>query len=139
MTARPQRVFSVTALGPDVPLPVREALQAFAQSIDQLVSGFLQVTPATTPTDITDGGPAGNFNGVFCIGTFGAANTATAFTHSLGRTPIGAFELMAIPQADQLKPPVAQVASAIALLSASNNQITMTSTAANRQFTLILM
>ncbi len=139
MTARPQRVFSATQIPADVPEPLRAVLQGFAQSIDQLVTGFQSITPATSLADIANNAPAGNFNGVFLIGTFLLANTATKFPHALGRMPIAALEVMTVPQANQLKVPAAQVACAIALLSASNNQVVLTSTAANRQFTLILL
>jgi hypothetical protein len=135
VTARPQRVFSLTQLGPEVPPSVREVLQGMAQSIDQLVTGFQQITVATSISQLINKGPAGNFNGVLCIGVIGVANTATIFNHALGRTPIGALEMLALPQANQVAP----VAASIAILAASNNQITLTSTAAHRQFTLILL
>lgn len=135
---RPQRVFSATQLPSDIPDSVKQVLQGFAQSIDQLVTAAAVITPANSQLNIVDGNPAGNFNGVFLIGTFTAANTITTFGHKLGRSPVAAFEILAVPQANQAKVPVAQVASAISLLSATGTQIKMTSTAANRQFTLIL-
>lgn len=135
---RPIRAMTTTQLPKDVPESVRQVLQGFAQTIDQLVQAFAVITPANSVITLTNGAPAGNFNGVFLIGTITAANTSTLFGHKLGRTPVGAFEILALPQANQAKVPVAQVASAIALLTSNGTQVTLTSTAANRQFVMIL-
>lgn len=136
---RPLRALTFTALDAKNPESVAEALQGMAQSQDQVVTSLQQIAPANTIADVQNGAKAGNFNGIFLIGTIPAANTPTTFPHALGRTPVGALELMALPQVQQTSIPVTQVASAIALLKASNNQVTLTSTAAHRQFTLILM
>lgn len=136
--SRPQRVFSATQLPPEIPDPVRQVLQGFAQSIDQLVTAADQITPAASISVVTNGAKAGSFNAQFLVGTIAAANTKTTFNHKLGRQPVGAIEFMCVPQANQAKVPATQVASAIAILTVSNSQISLTSTAANRQFTLIL-
>lgn len=135
---RPQRAMTTTQVPSDIPEAVRQVLQGFAQSIDQLVQASQVITPANSVITISNGRPAGNFNGVFLIGTILAANTLTTFGHKLGRTPVGAFEVLALPQANQITIPVAQVASSIALISANGTQLVLTSTAANRQFTLII-
>lgn len=135
--SRPQRVFSATQFPPDIPESVRAVLQGFAQSIDQLVSASIQNVPATSMPDIKDGLPAANFGGVYLIGTF-TGTTAQTFGHKLNRTPVGAMPILAVPRPDQRTVPVAQVAGAFSILSATRSQIVMVSTVANLQFTLIL-
>lgn len=136
---RPTNALLVTQLPADVSPAVRQCLQGMAQAIDQLTRTARSITAGSGPSMVMRNGKAASFNGVFLVGTIAAANTPQVFNHQLGRTPLGAIEILALPQATQATVPVAQVASAIALLKSSNNQLTLTSTAANRQFTLILL
>jgi hypothetical protein len=129
----------ITQFSPEVDPQVVAALQAIAQNLFQLTQAVNSITFATDPTGIVNGGQAGNFNGCFLTGTIANANSKTTFNHQLGRQPVGALEVLALPQAQQTSPPVAQVVCPIGVFSFTGNQVVLESTSANRQFTLILL
>lgn len=128
----------VTQFSPEVSPEIVAAFQAVAQSLFSLTAAVNSITFATDPTGIKNGAQAGNFNGCFLTGTIISANTKTTFNHQLGRQPVGAFEVLALPQAQQASVPVAQVVCPIGIFSFTGTQIVLESTSANRQLTLIL-
>lgn len=131
---RAQRVFTLTQVPDTIPQDVRQVLQGFAQSIQQLVIGANLITFATAASEIGSGKKAGRFNAQFLIGTITLANTDQVVQHNLGRQPVGAIEMLTVPVG-----PVAQPAASLALKAANAVSVTLRASAANRQFTLILL
>lgn len=133
------RKFSLTSLPAEVPPPLREAMQAVAQAIDQLTDAVNAITPAPATNLVTDGAKAGSFNGVFVVGQIAAANTPQSFFHKLDRVPAGAFELLSVIQPNVVPGAPLNIAAPIAVTAFDAKTITLTCTSALKVFTLIVL
>lgn len=136
--SRTDRTFSLTSIPPDVDPSVRECFQAVAKAIDELTNQINHISFGQSFSDIIPGARAGNFNGKFVTGRVLVGATPQRFVHNLGKVPIGAMEILTIPQINEPGGAVTNVAGALVVTAMDSESITLASSANNKVFTIIV-